>query len=821
MPEFGGKTARILVICLVIICGGFAWGFSKKTPKKLPVCELQGSGETSPYSGSKVILQGIVSVDLEGQIPAGFFIIDQNCPDDEKGSRGVFIQHGGDGDIVHLGDKVQIKGLVQEIVGETRILSDPAEIEILSLGNEIPSGINLAGEFLLDPVSFQYEHWEGMLVSFPKSEFLAAFMKTDLPRVMPLFDLDPALQMICLQGQSITLQLTTSENIPGLKDLASGDLIYDLSGVMRQNTNGYLLELITGDDYSVVGRNSLFILPAEESPTALIQSGTEGTTTPGAMSGTLSATPTSTPNSTVTTNPLPTWYPVHLLISEFFPNPSGKEPDGEWIEIYNPEQYGQPLTGIKIGDETSPDGKEGMLRFPDGYYIEGKEVLVIAQRAEAFFSENGFLPDFEMEGSVSRIPDLLPYDGWGRSRVQLSNSGDEVLLLDPWDGIVDLVVYGNSTEGGFSAPPPAPNEGHSLERYPPERDRDKGGDWREREQASPGRLDRSPPTQSASLTPGATETIIASLQPSPTRTSTYLSSLSPTIEASDTLTPSLTFTPTMSQTPFITATQTPTPMPGISWTPTLIPTTSVPVITATVLEPSATSSATWTAAPSTPSWTPQPSLTPSMTGSPDPSDTPTGTSTLLPAVTITLSQEPTITETLVYLEDLDIVLNEVHADPDQIMGDANKDGSVHSDNDEFLEFVNIKDGALDLSGWSVSDALRIRYIFPAGSILERGCAVVIFGGGVPGGDFGGSQIYTAGSLGLNNPGDTITLRDGDGVERLRYQYGAEGSENQSLTRSPDISGDLPLVLHSELPETLGALFSPGVQLDGSVFSECP
>ena len=73
----------------------------------------------------------------------------------------------------------------------------------------------------------------------------------------------------------------------------------------------------------------------------------------------------------------------------------------------------------------------------------------------------------------------------------------------------------------------------------------------------------------------------------------------------------------------------------------------------------------------------------------------------------------------------------IHADPDPILGDANNDGRIHSDDDEFLEFVNIGEIDLDLSGWTVSDLLKPRYIFPDGTILKMGCAAVVFGGGDP------------------------------------------------------------------------------------------
>lgn len=166
------------------------------------------------------------------------------------------------------------------------------------------------------------------------------------------------------------------------------------------------------------------------------------------------------------------------------------------------------------------------------------------------------------------------------------------------------------------------------------------------------------------------------------------------------------------------------------------------------------------------------------------------------------------------------MLNEIHADPDLEAGDANGDGVISSDDDEFLELVNTGDHALDLSGWQVADLVRVRFIFPEGSSLEAGCALVIFGGGEPAGEFGGSEIYLAPSLGLNNAGDTVMILDESGVERIHYEYGSEGGEDQSLTLWPDLRGDLPMILHSEIPDAGGGLFSPGTMVDGVSFADC-
>jgi len=170
-----------------------------------------------------------------------------------------------------------------------------------------------------------------------------------------------------------------------------------------------------------------------------------------------------------------------------------------------------------------------------------------------------------------------------------------------------------------------------------------------------------------------------------------------------------------------------------------------------------------------------------------------------------------------------LVINEIHADPAaDISGDANKDGSRDSTGDEFVEIVNASAVALDISGWTLADGFSVRHTFPPGSVIQSQCAVVVFGGGVPMGEFGRATVQTAsgGSLGLNNGGDTVTINDGI-EDVVSTGYGSEGGDNQSLTRDPDLFGPEPLVKHTIAAGSGGALYSPGTRVDGSQFDGCP
>lgn len=169
-----------------------------------------------------------------------------------------------------------------------------------------------------------------------------------------------------------------------------------------------------------------------------------------------------------------------------------------------------------------------------------------------------------------------------------------------------------------------------------------------------------------------------------------------------------------------------------------------------------------------------------------------------------------------------IVINEILADPDAIGGDANGDGIVNSSQDEFVEIVNNDATSLNISGWTLSDAVGVRHTFPSGTVIPAGCSVVVFAGGAPTGTFGHSlvQVASSGQLGLNNAGDTVTLNNGVG-NMASYTFGAEGGDNQSLTRDPDVTGGEPLVKHTTATGSGGTLHSPGTKIDGSQFPGCP
>ncbi len=368
--------------------------------------------------------------------------------------------------------------------------------------------------------------------------------------------------------------------------------------------------------------------------------------------------------------------PSKILITEVMYDVAD-EPEEEWVEIYNAGSSAVDLSDYKIGDEETQGGGEGMVQFPPGTIIEPGQVMVIANTATAFRNVFGFDPDFEVQSSDDAVPDMIDDPLWSSGNPLLSNTGDEVILLNGRDEIIDALSWGSST-WAFDPSAPDVSEGHSLERYPVSVDTDSAADWRDQNVPAPGEVDLTLPT--------------------------------------------------------------PTPVP-----------------------------------------------------------TPTPTPTPLPP----------------------LLINEILADPaGDLSGDANRDGVRDGSDDEFVEILNTADYPIDISGWTLSDGVRIRHVFLNGTVIPPGCGIVVFGGGNPRGEFGGCgvQIATSGALGLNNSGDTVTLLDLRSRVIDAVTYNAEGGKDQSLTRAPDISGGF--VLHSEANGSNGALFSPGYHIDGALFEGC-
>ena len=171
-----------------------------------------------------------------------------------------------------------------------------------------------------------------------------------------------------------------------------------------------------------------------------------------------------------------------LLISEVVYDSTltgGSDRLGEFVEIVNNTNFTIPLAGYKIGDEKDvfPQGiEEGMEELPSGSLGPGESVL-IANNAATFLSMWGFLPDYAVDAAGEAVPETSNYALWSSGPFDLGNGGDEVLLLDPYDNVVDVIAFefGVLWPGVINPFPQlgtSPDSGESIQRDPITQDTD-------------------------------------------------------------------------------------------------------------------------------------------------------------------------------------------------------------------------------------------------------------------------------------------------------------------------------------------------------------
>ncbi|AKT36750.1 lamin tail domain-containing protein [Chondromyces crocatus] len=146
---------------------------------------------------------------------------------------------------------------------------------------------------------------------------------------------------------------------------------------------------------------------------------------------------------------------------------------------------------------------------------------------------------------------------------------------------------------------------------------------------------------------------------------------------------------------------------------------------------------------------------------------------------------------------------------------ANEPGS--DTNGEFIEIVNRGSTAVNLGGYTLSDAVSVRHRFPTGTSLAAGKALVVFGGtsGIPSG-VGNAVAASTGGLALNNGSDTVTLATSSGTVVDAFSYGSalSSTDGVSMNRSPDMDASGSFVLHTTL---VSSAASPGRRVNGTAF----
>jgi hypothetical protein len=150
------------------------------------------------------------------------------------------------------------------------------------------------------------------------------------------------------------------------------------------------------------------------------------------------------------------------------------------------------------------------------------------------------------------------------------------------------------------------------------------------------------------------------------------------------------------------------------------------------------------------------------------------------------------------------------------------ESNVLSVEDEFIEIANLGQADVDMAGWSLSDAVALRSNFYEGDVLAKRGAVIVYGGRSSGsepvldeGILALPATEGTSGLGLNNSGDTITLRNADEHVIDRINFGKPSSKG-SMTRDPGLNG--AFTDHSTVAD---ASVSAGAWPSGAPFTEDP
>ncbi len=189
-------------------------------------------------------------------------------------------------------------------------------------------------------------------------------------------------------------------------------------------------------------------------------------------------------------------------------------------------------------------------------------------------------------------------------------------------------------------------------------------------------------------------------------------------------------------------------------------------------------------------------------------------------------EEPEVRSAREALSAGDLVVNEVHPNPDSTGADPNGDGASNETQDEFIEIVNRSGRAVDLNGLTIADSAAVKFTFPS-AILPPGEAAVVFGGGPVAayrGEFGNARslglVFSAmgsgtSGLGLNNSGaESAAIQEGGvDIDRLTFSGTSDGL---SYNRAPEVEPSGTIVLHNAASGSRS--FSPGTRTNGEPFT---
>lgn len=140
-----------------------------------------------------------------------------------------------------------------------------------------------------------------------------------------------------------------------------------------------------------------------------------------------------------------------LLISEIRFN-AVAEPDGEYFELYNDFDFDVYIEGWKVTDN------EAIVSLPYGAIIQAKSTYLCVRDTATFTSE---MANYDISGVTPE---------YEYTEMALSNSGEELILLDPEGQQIDAVAWGSGSVAGVVSWSGTCGEDETLQRIPANQD---------------------------------------------------------------------------------------------------------------------------------------------------------------------------------------------------------------------------------------------------------------------------------------------------------------------------------------------------------------
>ena len=243
------RIAAILGLGLFLWLSGVAGIFSAQTSNQnisalpLPICAVQGSGLSSPFVGRTVRVSGVVTADFDTGSPKGFFVQSENCDGDPSTSDGIFIFLGERAEVVSVGDRVRVTGLVDEYFGMTEIQASPSGVVVLSSSNPLPSAQELNPPFQNQAARMHFEALEAMRVRLDDGRVVGP---TDADDRSWLVRADLGVERIMYADPRVTGEVICADDrgrYAIAPEVKTGDRVSGLEGVLDFRLGIYCVQL--------------------------------------------------------------------------------------------------------------------------------------------------------------------------------------------------------------------------------------------------------------------------------------------------------------------------------------------------------------------------------------------------------------------------------------------------------------------------------------------------------------------------------------------------------------------------------------------------